>query len=308
MNRKSSRFFTTFTIILLLTAWGGSLSAAVYEFESTDTFVPSRGVNIPVTYTHPLGGENVTFPLVVMAHGHGGSRTENGSFNRVAEDLARRGIASVRMDFPGCGESTESFANNNLGNMLADIVASRDYAIAQSEIDGDRVGLFGWSMGGRLVLMLSDRNSEFKAIATWAPAAVPGAGSMVGFLGGPEAFAEKKAQAVRDGSVPFTTQWGQDQVLGVKFFTDMEESNPLDQLRQFEGSLFVLYGDLDDVVLPDVVEAAVSTARNAVEVVRYTVKGAGHGLGVFSNKPHYTDQAVGNTVEFLADRLNMGSE
>jgi hypothetical protein len=304
MNSKSSRFFTTFTIILLLTAWGGTLAAAVFEFESIDTFVPSRGVNIPVTYTHPLGGENETFPLVVMAHGHGGSRNEADSFNRVAEDLARRGIASIRMDFPGCGESTESFANNNLGNMLDDIVASRDYAISQAEIDSDRVGLFGWSMGGRLVLMLSDRNEEFKAIATWAPAAAPGAGRMIGFLGGPEAFAEKKVQAVRDGSVPFTTSWGQDQVLGAKFFTDMEKSNPLDQLRQFEGSLFVLYGDLDDVVMPDVAEAAVSTARNAVEVVRYIVKGADHGLGIFSNEPRYTDQAVSNTVEFFADRIH----
>lgn len=302
MNLKAGRFLTTFTIILLLTAWGGA-SASVYQFISIDTVVTSRGVDIPVSYVHPVRAGNETFPLVVMAHGHGGSRNETGSFKRVAEDLARRGIASIRMDFPGCGESTESFANNNLGNMLADIVASRDYAIAQAEINSDRVGLFGWSMGGRLVLMLSDRNEEFKAIATWAPAAAPGAGSMTGFLGGPEAFAEKKAQAVREGSVPFTTQWGQDQVLGAKFFTDMEESNPLDHLRRFEGSLFVLYGDLDDVVLPDVAEAAVSTARNAVEVVRYIVKGADHGLGIFSDEPHYTDQAVSNTVDFLADRL-----
>jgi len=88
----------------------------------------------------------------------------------------------------------------------------------------------------------------------------------------------------------------------------MEDSNPLDKLKHFEGSLFVLYGDLDDVVLPEVAEAAVSTARNAVEVVRYIVKGADHGLGVFSNEPHYTGQAVSNTVGFLADRLNTVSE
>jgi len=304
----SHRFLSRFTIILLLIVWGGTSVAADYPFESVDTLVSSRGVNIPVTYTHPLGGLNETFPLVVMAHGHGGSRNETGSFSRVAEGLARRGVASIRMDFPGCGQSTESFTNNNLSNMLADIVASRDYAIAQAEIDSDRVGLFGWSMGGRLVLMLSNRNEEFKAIATWAPAAAPGAGSIIGFLGGPEAFAEKKIQAVQDGSVPFTTQWGQDQELGAKFFTDMEDSNPLDKLKHFEGSLFVLYGDLDDVVLPEVAEAAVSTARNAVEVVRYIVKGADHGLGVFSNEPHYTGQAVSNTVGFLADRLNTVSE
>ena len=58
------------------------------------------------------------------------------------------------MDFPGCGDSIESFANNNLGHMTADLLAARDFAIDQPDIDVERVGLFGWSMGGRLVLLL----------------------------------------------------------------------------------------------------------------------------------------------------------
>ena len=100
-----------------------------------------------------------------------------------------------------------------------------------------------------------------------------------------------------------TTRWGQDQQLGERFFIDMEQSDPLVHVRQFSGSLHVLYGDRDDVVLPEVAELAVSNARNAVEVVRYIVRGADHGLGVFSNEPHFTDQAVAETVEFLVDTL-----
>jgi len=83
----------------------------------------------------------------------------------------------------------------------------------------------------------------------------------------------------------------------------MEESKPLDHVKQFSGSLFVLYGDKDDVVLPEVADSAVAAATNAVEVSRYIVRGADHGLGVFSDEPHYTDQAVNKTVDFLADRL-----
>jgi len=278
-------------------------SSAEYAFRSIDTVVSSRGVDIPVTYVYPLGADGERFPLVVMAHGHGGSRNESGSFGRVANGLAARGVASIRMDFPGCGDSTESFVKNNLGNMLADIAASRDYAAARPEVDAGRVGLFGWSMGGRLVLMLADRNDEFKAIATWAPAAAAGAGSMINFVGGGARFTAMKMQAARDGSVPFTTRWGQHQDLGLQFFTDMEDSKPLEHLRHFEGSLLVLYGDHDDVVQPDVSESAVAAARNAVEVVRYVVKGADHGLGVFTHEPQLTDQAVNETVDFLADKL-----
>ena len=288
---------------ILLAIVASTSYAADYEFVSVDTFVESRGVQVPVTWTYPKGEQGQKFPLVVMAHGHGGSRKEAGSFDRVANGLAAHGFATIRMDFPGCGDSNEPFTQNNLGNMLADILASRDFAVAQSQVDRGRVGLFGWSMGGRLVLMLSDRNDEFDAIATWAPSASPGAGSMIDFLGGPEAFVASKARAEAEGYVPFTTRWGQDQQLGLKFFTDMEESRPLDQVKHFEGSLFVLYGDRDDVVLPEVAESVVSAATNAVEVVRYTVKGADHGLGVFSNEPGYTDQAVNQTIGFFAGRL-----
>jgi dienelactone hydrolase len=297
-----SKLLTVLPAFLLLITTGQSV-AADFEHVAVDSFVESRGVQVPVTWTYPTGDDGQRFPLVVMAHGHGGSRKESGSFDRVANDLAARGVATIRMDFPGCGDSSESFANNNLGNMLADILASRDYAVSQPQVDAERVGLFGWSMGGRLVLMLSDRNDEFDAVATWAPAVTPGAGSMVEFLGGPDAYAASKAAAKSDGYAPFTTRWGQEQKLGLNFFTDMESSRPLDQLRQFEGSLFVLYGDKDDVVLPEVAETAVSAATNSVEVLRYIVRDADHGLGVFSNEPQYTDQAVSKTVDFLADRL-----
>ena len=126
---------------------------------------------------------------------------------------------------------------------------------------------------------------------------------MVEFLGGPESYEEFKGRAARDGSVPFTTRWGQDQELGLQFFVDMEQSRPLDAARSLKGPLFVLWGDLDDVVLPEVSEALIDAAVSSPEVVRHVIEGADHGLGVFSDEPHYTKEAVETTVSFLATRL-----
>ncbi|MEE8427333.1 MAG: alpha/beta fold hydrolase [Woeseiaceae bacterium] len=275
---------------------------ASYEFESVDAFVSSRDIDIPVTFIRPLTDSDETFPLVVIAHGHGGSRHESGAYIQLAESLATQGIASIRMDFPGCGDSSESFANNNLSNMLDDIRASQVFALSQPQIDSSRVGLHGWSMGARLVLTLSTEY-DYKAITTWAPSAHAGADSMLDFFGGTAAYEQMKATAILDGFAPFTTIWGQDQKLGPGFFSDLEQSVPLDIVSEYEGALLVLYGEFDKVVLPEEAEAVIAAARKSSDVVGYMVRGANHGFGVFSDEPHLTRETIDTTVDFLQQKL-----
>ena len=112
-----------------------------------------------------------------------------------------------------------------------------------------------------------------------------------------------KARAASEGFALFTTRWGQEQQLGLQFFTDMEESRPLDRAGDIKAPLLVLYGDLDDVVLPSVSESVVAGAINSPEVVRHIVKGADHGLGLYSDDFSLSEDAVRTTVEFLSQRL-----
>lgn len=306
---STSEFAIRHAFLFLLTALLSACSAPTelagktYAYASTDALVPSRDTLIPVTFVTPITVKDTLFPLVVMAHGHGGTRHENGAFVRVAERLAETGVASVRMDFPGCGDSNEPFSENNLSNMLADFLASRDYALAHKGIDSGRVGLFGWSMGGRLVLLLGDRNDDFKTIATWTPAASNGAGSMISFLGGQSEYEAYRRRATEDGAMLFTTQWGQDQQLGSQWFQDMESSEPLKSVSQFEGPMLVLYGDQDDVVVPEVSEAVIAAAAHSNKVVRYVIEGADHGLGIYSGDESVTRAVIATTVRFLADNL-----
>lgn len=299
--RRQHQFFLILLSTLLLAACGPD--GPRYEFSAVDTTVSSRGVAVPATFVHPVADGDEEFPLVVLAHGHGGTRNEAGGFTSIAEELATRGIASIRMDFPGCGDSVESFANNNLTNMLTDIRASRDYALSQPNIDRERVGIHGFSMGGRLALMATAADPTYKVMGTWAPGASNGAGSMVEFVGGAAAYEAMKAQARSDGFVPFTTSWGQDQQLGLRFFVDLEQSRPLEAASQFRGPLLVLYGDEDDVVLPSVSESVITAATSSSEVVRHVIDGADHGLGLFTDEPGYTEEAVDTTVSFFASRL-----
>ena len=300
MRRQIAHFLILFSL-LLVTACGPG--GPTYEFASIETTISSRGVSVPATYVHPIADADQQFPLVVLAHGHGGTRHEAGGFTSLDEELATRGIASIRMDFPGCGDSVESFANNNLTNMLTDIRASRDYALSQPNIDRNRVGIHGFSMGGRLALMATAADPTYKVMTTWAPGASNGAGSSVVFVGGTAAYEAMKVQARSEGFAPFTTSWGQDQQLGFRFFIDLEQSKPLEAASQFRGPLLVLYGDEDDVVLPSVSESVISAATSSSEVVRHVIDGADHGLGLFTDEPGYTEEAVETTVNFFASRL-----
>jgi len=163
----------------------------------------SRGVQIPATVVVPDGVES--YPLVVLIHGHGGSREENVGFAVVADALAAQGIATVRMDFPGCGESTESFQMNCQSNMKADVVAAIEYMKANYHVT--KIGLFGYSMGGRIALEMVAEGATPDAICLLAPATQ--AGNQI--LGDADSFEEMRAVAEKEGFIVYTTIYGQVQ-------------------------------------------------------------------------------------------------
>ena len=46
---------------------------------------------------------------------------------RVAEELAKHGVATLRFDFTGIGASEGEFANTTFSSNIADLVAAADY-------------------------------------------------------------------------------------------------------------------------------------------------------------------------------------
>jgi hypothetical protein len=269
----------------------------------TDVWIESRGIQVPVTLTMPDAGPENAAPLVVLVHGHGGTRDENGGFTELASMLAAVGIASVRMDFPGCGESTEAFTHNNITNMLHDVAAAFEFAVARPDIDTGRVGILGYSMGGRIAMLTAAAEPAYRAMVLWAPVALDGGEPMVGYFGGRDRYLEIRNEALRAGSVTFTTPWGQEQQLGAKFFDDLERSEPLEAIAGYRGHLLVVHGSADAAIHVDngriASQAALSTASAELNIIR----GGGHGFGFFGGKPDVRAEVLGATVDFFAERL-----
>ena len=269
------------------------------NMQSTDITYVSRGVEVPATIVTPVSDGNEPVPLVVMAHGHGGSRQEGGGYEQVAAAMAERGIATIRMDFPGCGDSTESFTENNLSNMLLDLQAAREFVATQINVDTERTGLLGYSMGGRLVALLSEIDPNYKAMVMWAPAAADGAGpEIVSRFGGEQGFADMHEEAAAQGSIVYTTMWGADLELGPGWFSDLAASRPQAAIAKFTGPLLVIYGDADQSVPPAVAATAVTAAINSSEARELVIPSARHGLGFYTERPEIASQVVEATADF----------
>lgn len=84
---------------------------------------------------------------------------------RISRHLAKAGIAVLRFDFTGIGESEGDFPDTNFSTNLADLMAAADYM--QEEIGAPKL-LIGHSLGGAAVLSVADRIPTAKAIATIA--------------------------------------------------------------------------------------------------------------------------------------------
>ena len=269
----------------------------------TDLWIESRGIQIPVTLTMPSEDAAVPAPLVVLVHGHGGTRQENGAFTELASLLAAIGIASIRMDFPGCGDSTEPFTHNNMTNMLHDLDATLEFAMAQPGIDSGRVGMLGYSMGGRLTMLKIADEPAIGATVLWAPVALNGGYAMVDVFGGKEQYAAVRDEALRRGSAVFTTAWGQEQELGAKFFDDLERSEPLEALARYRGHLLVVHGSADEAIDVSNGIIASQTALSTASAELKILSDAGHGFGFFGNEPDVRAELLGATVDFFAARL-----
>lgn len=85
-----------------------------------------------------------------------------------ADMLTRRGLATLRYDKRGAGESGGDFDSVTTADSATDLVRAVDFLRAQAEIDPDRVGLMGHSEGGHISadVAAADRRIAFCVLLT----------------------------------------------------------------------------------------------------------------------------------------------
>ena len=217
--------------------------------------IPGTRGNIPATIQLPAkSARGEELPLVVLCHGFTGNRQGDGHFAPLAEDLAAHGIATVRLDFAGCGDSTEPYANYTLANMAADVDSVIGYM--QATYGTGKTALVGHSMGGRLASLYPQLGQyPVTALALWSPANGTGLQGLE-FLSidNLAAVEEMAARADAEGSV---AAWGVE--LSAAYIDGMRDSDPNVTLQESGLPVLLTYSG-NERILSDTTQTETKAA------------------------------------------------
>lgn len=259
-------------------------------FVSEELQIENEGRTIPATLVIPEGKEN--YPLVVMNHGFAGSRNENGGFTKIAESLAESGIASVRFDFAGCGDSKADFKEFNLKNNMSDVNACLEYVLNNKPVDKENIGVFGYSMGGALTVLLTENeDNPYEAMALLAPA-----------VNKDEAFFSDVDNQLKEAKEKgyYSLDWfGKELHVGADYYEGLKAAFDVFDKYDNTRNCIVIYGDSDTTILPEHSKAF----ADKMEVESVMIEGADHGYGMYSDQPDVTKKLIDTVTSFFINEL-----
>lgn len=181
-----------------LVAWGqqsGDESSAL-AVANRKVDIMSEGVRLHADLYHPKSAGPEPLPAIVMSHGWGGTAS---MLSAQAMDFARAGYFVIAFDYRGWGESDSRLVLTKPApdpsqitdhrftaevkevrevvdplDQAADIFSVIHWAIGEAMVDKNRIGLWGTSFSGGLVVYVAARDPRVKALV-----------SQVGYMGQP---------------------------------------------------------------------------------------------------------------------------
>jgi dipeptidyl aminopeptidase/acylaminoacyl peptidase len=226
-------------------------------------------------------------PAVALLHGFGGNHIEpHALFPKAARALAGAGVAALRFDFRGSGDSEGEFRDASIESEVSDTEAGLRWLAEQPEVDGTRLGLVGLSLGGMIAACAAGRNPAVRALVLWAPVA------HLGELFEAGATAERTREIATQG----VTDLGGLEV-GAALVGQAMEIDPVAGLAGYAEPALIAHGTADAVVPTEHGRRYKAALGERAELELF--EGADH---VFSSVA-WERRLIGLTVGWLREHL-----
>ncbi|MDT0570284.1 alpha/beta hydrolase [Streptomyces sp. DSM 3412] len=198
-----------------------------------------NGLTLRSTLHIPEGPTGTRWPTAVFVHGFTSNRIELPNFVAMSRLLAANGIASVRFDLSGHGESDGDFFEVTITGEITETRAVLRTVRTLEFVDPDRIGLVGMSMGGVVAGIVAAEEPGISALCLWSPAAVAPSDMAGGHLNGRSLAAEIEEKGYFDADGHRMSRTLVEDITGLDVYG---------RSGAYTGPVHILHGDKDDVV------------------------------------------------------------
>jgi uncharacterized protein len=226
-------------------------------------------------------------PLAILLHGFTG-RKEERHIETLAQDLAAAGIAALRFDASGSGQSEGTWAEHyRVSNYVADVSDVYDYAIENLPVDPARIAIWGHSMGGLVALTAASRHPErFVAACGSQPSS------------GKKILSPEDDKAWREtGWFTFPSRALGDIRLPYDYVTDRLKFDLVAEIAHFKKPLLLIAGTTDELVPAGMVKSIFEAASEPKQYIEYNI---GHD---YKKHPGTLAEINAATVSFFREHL-----
>lgn len=225
--------------------------------------------------------------VLILVHGIGANR---GDLLEIARDLAARGYGLLLLDLRAHGESEGQVSTLGVSE-LHDVRAAVRYLRERPEVDPERIGIYGDSLGAAVAIMAAAELAELKAVVADS-----------GFASVDWLVRHQFNAFVR------LPAWLAPLVVGIGSWQAGVDANEIAPVRRIAlispRPILLIHGERDDVFLVQNTLLLAEAARDPKDV--WILPNVGH-VGAYSSDPRaFIDRVAGFFDRWLLDAGSQG--
>jgi dipeptidyl aminopeptidase/acylaminoacyl peptidase len=236
------------------------------------------GLQLKGWFTPPA--EDTAGATLIFVHGWTGNRTAH---LRVAAILAKYGYGSLLIDSRNSGESEGNITTWGYTE-ADDVQAAFEYLLTRSEVNPDKIGVYGGSTGGAAVTRAAANNPQIRLaiVESTYTALTDNLSNVVNLLKG------------RVPTLVPLVLWFSKQETGLP----LEDIRPVDDVTKIAPRPIMLIHGTDDIVVNISHSQKIFEAATGPKEL-YTVPGAGHGDVLSENPEEFESRLIAFLRKYL---------
>ena len=197
------------------------------------TFENAEGIALSGRIDFPVAGSPKAYVLFAHCFTCGKNLL---SVDNISRAMTQEGMAVLRFDFTGLGQSSGDFADSNFSSNLRDLEAAYDFM--STHYQAPQI-MMGHSLGGAAVLHISGKLEAVKAVITVGAPSTPAHVRHI-LKDGEEALQKEGVAEVNIGGRPFKMK--------KQFLDDLEQNDSQDPIGSLGKPLLIMHSPIDSIV------------------------------------------------------------